>query len=633
MYALNLRPSIYEFPRSPNPRSLPQLRPLLHSSFPLLHPQILSPTRFTRIPITSSTTSFSNFPTDSPENGGDDSTLNHTTLPSGKQFLENASWIGLATITSKIMGLLREIVMASVFGIGPVAIAFRCKWSNPYYNDYNSKRSVKRSYFSIQVSSCSWYASKLSTFIIPSSATHNYDLTNNGATQGGSVFAALVFIFAEFIIHAYAPGLWTLVEGEATREIAIKQLKVMSSCIAVAGPIGLGYAFMSTKGKNVLPAIFPTFSSLILIASCIFYTFCGQGNAPYYGGVLLSFGAAFGLFLQWVTQALVLKGAWHINVPYLQIDTLASYDVSKFFSLLLPATFSSGLEHIASFTDLYFASRVPGAVAGLSYANLLVTAPLGLLSSTILLPLLPTFSKLAKSASWTDLAEKLRSAILLCMVVLLPILSTVSTLAEPIIRVLFERLAFNSSATSLVASLFICYSIGTPFFIVRELLVAVFYSLGDGQRPFLVSISAIALNAILDWFLVCRYFLGGQGLALSTSATAALSVVILILLLQKKLAGVFHYAELIYPALLLSICCLVSSLTTSITHDLLVQMLTSICRKRLGRVAEAFSICLASATGIISFFVPVILVYFSGFKMPGLSGLLGWLTNKPETVP
>ncbi|XP_031093626.1 uncharacterized protein LOC115998254 isoform X4 [Ipomoea triloba] len=591
MYALNLRPSIYEFPRSPNPRSLPQLRPLLHSSFPLLHPQILSPTRFTRIPITSSTTSFSNFPTDSPENGGDDSTLNHTTLPSGKQFLENASWIGLATITSKIMGLLREIVMASVFGIGPVAIAFRiccirpwwCKWSNPYYNDYNSKRSVKRSYFSIQVSSCSC--------------------------------------------------LWTLVEGEATREIAIKQLKVMSSCIAVAGPIGLGYAFMSTKGKNVLPAIFPTFSSLILIASCIFYTFCGQGNAPYYGGVLLSFGAAFGLFLQWVTQALVLKGAWHINVPYLQIDTLASYDVSKFFSLLLPATFSSGLEHIASFTDLYFASRVPGAVAGLSYANLLVTAPLGLLSSTILLPLLPTFSKLAKSASWTDLAEKLRSAILLCMVVLLPILSTVSTLAEPIIRVLFERLAFNSSATSLVASLFICYSIGTPFFIVRELLVAVFYSLGDGQRPFLVSISAIALNAILDWFLVCRYFLGGQGLALSTSATAALSVVILILLLQKKLAGVFHYAELIYPALLLSICCLVSSLTTSITHDLLVQMLTSICRKRLGRVAEAFSICLASATGIISFFVPVILVYFSGFKMPGLSGLLGWLTNKPETVP
>lgn len=59
-----------------------------------------------------------------------------------------------------------------------------------------------------------------------------------------------------------------------------------------------------------------------------------------------------------------------------------------------------------------------------------------------------------------------------------------------------------------------CYadSIGTPFFIVRELLVAVFYSLGDGKRPFLVSISAIALNAILDWFFVCRYFLGGQGL-------------------------------------------------------------------------------------------------------------------------
>ncbi|XP_019161625.1 PREDICTED: uncharacterized protein LOC109158201 isoform X2 [Ipomoea nil] len=621
MYALNLRPSIYEFPRSPNPRSLPQLHSHNSTSFPL-HPQIPSPTRFSRIPITSSTTFFSNFPTDSPENDGDylssDSTLNETTLPSGKQFLENASWIGLATITSKIMGLLREIVMASVFGIGPVAIAFRYAWVLPGF-----AASVLGGVNGPIHITMTTTLSKL-----PEERQKKlFQHTSIILFLGGSVFAALVFIFAEFIIHAYAPGLWTLVDGETTREIAIKQLKVMSSCIAVAGPIGLGYAYMSTRGKNVLPAICPTLSSLILIASCIFYTFSGQGNAPYYGGILLSFGAAFGLFLQWVMQALVLKGAWRINVPYPQMDTLAIYDVSK--QHLLPAW--SILHHSLTYVlpHVYLVQWQVSHVS--SNANLLVTAPLGLLSSTILLPLLPTFSKLAKSASWTDLTEKLRSAILLCMVVLLPILSTVSTLAEPIIRVLFERLAFNSSATSLVASLFICYSIGTPFFIVRDLLVAVFYSLGDGQRPVLVSISAIALNAILDWFLVCRYFLGGQGLALSTSATAALSV-ILILLLQKKLAGVFHYAELMYPAFLLSICCLVSSLTTSITHDLLVQMLTSICRKRLGRVVEALSICLASATGIISFFVPVILLYFSGFKMPGLSGLLGWLTNKPETV-
>lgn len=64
-------------------------------------------------------------------------------------------------------------------------------------------------------------------------------------------------------------------------------------------------------------------------------------------------------------------------------------------------------------------------------------------------------------------------------------------------------------------------SLGSPFYIIRELLDAIFYSLGDGQQPFLVSVSAIALNSLLDWLFTSRFHLGAQGLVCCNQISAA----------------------------------------------------------------------------------------------------------------
>ncbi|EYU34745.1 hypothetical protein MIMGU_mgv1a0226552mg, partial [Erythranthe guttata] len=146
-------------------------------------------------------------------------------------------------------------------------------------------------------------------------------------------------------------------------------------------------------------------------------------------------------------------------------------------------------------------------------AYLMVMAPLGALSSIIVLPLVATFSKQVKTSSWDRLVDNLERALLLSMVLLLPIFSVMRVLAEPIIHVLFQRFAFDSSASALVSDLFLAYSLGAPFFITKDLLVAAFYALGDGKGPFLVSAGAVALNALLDWLSVSRFNLGAKGLA------------------------------------------------------------------------------------------------------------------------
>ncbi|KAI8032645.1 putative lipid II flippase MurJ [Camellia lanceoleosa] len=236
----------------------------------------------------------------------------------------------------------------------------------------------------------------------------------------GGLIGALVLVTAEFIIHLYAPGLWVLAEGRITREIACAQLKIMIPCIVLAGPIGLGFGYMSAEGNNIVPSISPVLSSMLIIAGCFTYAFARQLNAfqtgdLLFGGILVSCGASLGVFLQWVIQVIVLWRRDYSMIPLSWMSILEDKDVHAFFSLLLPATISLAFAHIASFTDLCFSSLIPGATAGLSYAYLLVMAPLGLLSSIIILPLLPTFSKVAKTSSWKSMVENLRRAFLLCM--------------------------------------------------------------------------------------------------------------------------------------------------------------------------------------------------------------------------
>lgn len=168
------------------------------------------------------------------------------------------TWIGIATITSKVLGLVREIVIASVFGIGPVATAFRYASVLPGFaasvlGGVNGPIHITM-------------AATLSK--LPQDRQEKlFKHANTVMILVGGLVAALVFIFSKSLIHVYAPGLWTSTEGQITSQIAIQQLKIMSSCIVFAGPVGLGFGYLSAKGENVFPAISPAFSSLLLIAS------------------------------------------------------------------------------------------------------------------------------------------------------------------------------------------------------------------------------------------------------------------------------------------------------------------------------------------------------------------------------
>jgi putative peptidoglycan lipid II flippase len=221
--------------------------------------------------------------------------------------------------------------------------------------------------------------------------------------------------------------------------------------------------------------------------------------------------------------------------------------VQEVLRVMGPATLSSGMLQINVFTDLFFASGIVGAAAGLGYANLLVQTPLGLLSNALLVPLLPVYARLTAPGDRPELITRIRQGLMLSNASMLPLGALMVALAGPIVALVYERGAFNASAAALVGGLLMAYGVGMPAYLGRDVLVRVFYALGDGTTPFRFSMAGIGLNALFDWLLVGgptpwglqlpAFNFGAPGLVLATVAVNVITCLGLLLALQQRLGG------------------------------------------------------------------------------------------------
>jgi putative peptidoglycan lipid II flippase len=130
---------------------------------------------------------------------------------------------------------------------------------------------------------------------------------------------------------------------------------------------------------------------------------------------------------------------------------------------------------------------------------------------------------------------------------MLPLGALMVALAGPIVALVYERGAFDAGAAALVGGLLIAYGVGMPAYLARDVLVRVFYALGDGTTPFRFSVAGIGLNVIFDWLLVGgptpwglqlpALNFGAPGLVLATVAVNLITCVGLLLALQQRLGG------------------------------------------------------------------------------------------------
>jgi putative peptidoglycan lipid II flippase len=231
--------------------------------------------------------------------------------------------------------------------------------------------------------------------------------------------------------------------------------------------------------------------------------------------------------------------------------------VQEVFKILGPATFSSGMMQINVYTALFFASYIPYAAAALGYSTLLVQTPLGILSNMILVPLMPIFSRLSDPRDWDELKSRIRQGVLLTAVTMLPLGALMMALAYPIVQAIYERGAFDNNASDIVAKVLIAYSLGMFVYLGRDVLVRVFYALGDGDTPFRISMINILINALMCFVFVRFFQLGAPGLVLATVSVNTFSMAALLWILDRRLNGL-HIQSWLRPILGLTIASIVA---------------------------------------------------------------------------
>jgi putative peptidoglycan lipid II flippase len=443
---------------------------------------------------------------------------------SSRSLARIASIVAIATFISKIFGLVREQAIGAAFGIGAVAEAYAYAYQIP-------------SFFLILLGGINGpFHNALVSVLAKKNKSEAAPLVETITTivSGALLLVTIALIvFADPLLSFMAPGL-----SPDSKASAILQLRIMAPSALLAGLIGIGFGVLNASNQYWLPSISPLFSSLALIGGLglLWFQLGTKITTPeyaYLGSIVLAGGTMAGSIFQWIVQVIA---QWQSGMGSLKLRfNWRIPGVRDVLKVMIPATLSSGMLQINLATALFFASSIAGAAAAMRYANFIIQTPLGIISNIILVPYLPIFSKLAAPENWQELKLRIRQSLILTALTMLPFSAIFLALATPIARLIYERGAFKSDATQLVASLLMAYGFGMFFYLGRDVLVRVFYALGDGETPFKISIINILINAILDYLFIG--FFKAPGLILATVTVNFISMTVFLIILDRRLNG------------------------------------------------------------------------------------------------
>jgi putative peptidoglycan lipid II flippase len=281
--------------------------------------------------------------------------------------------IAIATLISKLFGLLRSTCVAAVFGVGAVADAYNYAYLIPGFL-LVLLGGINGPLHSALVSVLAKREKSAAAPLVETIST----------LVGGVLFLVtiILIIFAEFFIDIVAPGLEIQV-----RALAVQQLQIMAPIALFSGLIGIGFGTLNAAEHYWLPSVSPMLSSITVIIGLGFLVgkLGSQISAGEYlqvGGWVLAGGTLAGAVLQWLVQLIF---QWREGMGTLRLRfEFHSPGVKEAVAIMVPAILSASMTQINIYVDLFFASYIPHAAAALSYAGLLAQTPKGIITSVIL---------------------------------------------------------------------------------------------------------------------------------------------------------------------------------------------------------------------------------------------------------
>jgi putative peptidoglycan lipid II flippase len=431
-----------------------------------------------------------------------------------------ASFVAFLTIISKILGLARDLVIAHYFGTSMQADAFNMAYlfTGNFYIIFGG---VGGPFYSAMVAA-------LPKYIFEHSAKDIWNFLKNIVLN--TTYVLLGFCVLVFLLKPYA--LTAFINKQANPEyfnLTLLNIDFLLPLILIAGPIGILFGVLNCYKKYLEPSLSPAMINVALIVAVFL-----MGDS--FNGLALAIGTSVGGILSLVLQipALVDIKKNHLkDNPQANLST--SLNQKTFSEILYPALLATVVSQLIVFVDSFFCRDLEqGSWTALVLANRLVQMPLGVLLTAFLVPVFPRIGEVIAQGNNKEVARLLIKSIKTMVVLCIPAVIVGCVWSEDIIRILFQRGAFDAHSTAMVASVFfyLCFSI-LPY-VIRDSLTRALYSYGDSKSPLYVIIFAIVVKIVLNYFLVKNF--GLSGLAISTTIISILNAGILFRVLQKRLA-------------------------------------------------------------------------------------------------
>ncbi|OGX21773.1 MAG: murein biosynthesis integral membrane protein MurJ, partial [Omnitrophica WOR_2 bacterium RBG_13_44_8] len=490
-------------------------------------------------------------------------------MSTNKSLVRSASIIGFATLCSRLLGFIRDIVIARLFGVYVYAQAFVIAFKIPnLFRDLVGEGATNSAFVPV-----------FSEYTVKHTKEEFWELANvvlNLLLVVVSVITLLGIIFSPLLVRIIAPG---FISDPYKLAVTVKLNRIIFPYILLISLAAYAMGILNSLKHFSVPAFAPC---LLNISIIIFTLLFGEGIKG------LALGVLVGGVLQLLIQIPVLyqkgfrpKFFQHFRHPAAKTIGL----------LMLPRLFSSAVYQLNNFVDSIFGSLASivgeGGVAALYFAYRLILFPIGIFSNALSQAILPTFSTQAIQDNQDELKRTLSFGLRAIFLVMLPASIGFMVLAQPIIRILFEHGKFDFYSTQMTSDALFFYSIGLFAYGSTKILQSCFFALKDTATPAKVSTLALIINIILNSILMFPMKLGG--LALATSISGIITFLILFLLLKKKIKGLDTEAlALSFIRILLASICM-GAVCALVSRNIVLGY---------GFLARLFNLCLAIISGI-----------------------------------
>ena len=438
------------------------------------------------------------------------------------QLLKSTAKVGTATITSRILGFIRDMVFARYFGASGETDAFFLAFKIPNF----MRRLFAEGSFSLA------FVPVLSEVRATGDRRALRDLIDH---VSGTLFSILLVVTAigvfaaPLVLAIFAPG-W-LIEGRPEFDLAVDMLRITFPYILLISLTALAGGILNTFDRFLVPALTPALLNISLIASAVLLS--TRMEVPVKA---LAWGVLFAGFAQLAVQVPALAKLGVLPRPRWGWKHSG---VRKILKLMIPTLIGSSVAQINLLLDIVIATfLVSGSVSWLYYSDRLLEFPLGVFGVALSTVILPNLSRKFASQNPQAFSHTREWAMRLDVIITLPAALGLAVLATPILITLFQYQAFQVSDVEMSALSLSAYAAGLPAFIAVKVLAPGFYARQDTKTPVKIAITAMVSNMVLNFAFVGSLLLidfrgPHTGLALASSAAAYINAGLLYYMLRK----------------------------------------------------------------------------------------------------